>query len=127
MLYAHGTVVKKALTIGVLILTGTVVSGYMGYFYVTPNVTVVNTSQQTVRSFVVTLPNSRLDFGGLEPGETNIIYYSLDQSDGQYLASVVISDSIKINKSCGYVTTNEIHKRVTISYTEGGGITCTST
>ena len=118
---------KKALFITAIILACTGLSGYYGYFYVTPNVTVVNSSQNSVPSFVVTLPNSRLNFGSLDPGATNTIYYSMDQSDGNYSANVVTSDGSKLHKSCGSVTKNELHKRVVITYTKSGRIVCKGT
>lgn len=118
---------KKALVIGILILISTMAFCYFGYFYITPNVTVVNASHQKVPSFIVTIPNSRLDFGGIGPGETNTIYYSIAQADGRYSAMVTTSDGVTLRKTCGAVTKNEIHKRVIITYSEARGFICTGT
>tara|TARA_R110002072_G_scaffold1780_15_gene15021 strand:- start:3193 stop:3582 length:390 start_codon:yes stop_codon:yes gene_type:complete len=97
------------------------------YFYITPNVTVVNALHQKVPSFIVTLPNSRLDFGAIAPGETNTIYYSFIQADGRYSTMVTTSDGSTLRKTCGAVTKYKIHKRVIITYTGTQGITCTGT
>jgi hypothetical protein len=118
--------VKIALIAGI-ILVGTALSGYFGYFYIMPNVTVVNASNRHVPSFTVTLPDSRLDFGSLNPDETNTIYYSIDQTDGYYSATVITTDGRQLSKTCGTVTGNEIHKRVNITLTEAQGLTCTGT
>lgn len=117
---------KNALII-VIALTATILAGYFGYFFITPNVAVVNASSGDVSSFVVTLPNSRLDFGALKSGETNTIYYSIAQSDGSYSTMVITKDGRKLNKTCGTVTENEIHKRVTITFTETQGLACAGT
>jgi len=108
-------------------LIGTVLAGYFAYFYITPNVEVVNASSHNVSSFVVTLPSSRLDFGGLEPGEKNTIYYSIAQTDGYYSTMVVTEDGIELSNICGTVKENQIHKRVRIILTEAKDLTCEGT
>jgi hypothetical protein len=60
---AYGTAVKKTLFIGVPIPSCTAFFSCVGYFHITPNATVVIVSNHSLPSSIVTLPNSRLDFG----------------------------------------------------------------
>lgn len=88
------------------------VTAYYGTFYVMPSVTVINNSGTSIESATVNLPSSYLDFGPISHGKTNTIHYSLKQVDGIYEYSFDFADGESINGKCGYVTQNEINKRV---------------
>ncbi len=75
-----------------------------------PRVIVDNLSLEEIHSVKVKVPNSKLDFGALNKGSMQTIYYSINQSDGTYHYVVEYSDGEKISGECGYVTSNEIGK-----------------
>ncbi len=114
----------KTILITLSVILACVAGAYAGYFFVSPSVTVVNASSRTIAGFVVTLPSSRLDFGVLGPGESNTIYYSLTQERGVYSTKVEIDTESSIDAACGEVSSNELHKRVTITLTEDQRIVC---
>jgi len=102
-------------------------AAYFGYFFVSPSVTVINASSDGISKVIVTLPSSRLDFGGLEPGGKNTIYFSISQADGKYMTSVTTDSGQSLEKSCGFVTGNEFHKRVKITLTDAKDLRCEGT
>ena len=106
-----------AVVLGLLILI------YYGYFFVMPSVTVINNSEFTIENARVELPNSGLDFGRLQPADTNSIYYDLEQSNGSYQYQMTLSDGSRISGTCGEVTSHEIHKRMIINFNQDK-VTC---
>ena len=104
-------------------LTLLLVTLYFSYFWLLPNVTVTNQSQVKILSVKVRLPQSNLDFGALAHGQANTIYYDLTQQDGSYQVELV-STKGQVNLSCGYVTQNEIHKRVNIIVNSDMQVSC---
>lgn len=114
----------KVALISSLSLAVIVLAAYFGYFFISPSVTVINSSSDDVLRMIVTLPSSRLDFGALEPGGRNTIYYSITQADGKYVASVTTASGENLEKSCGIVTNYEFHKRVEITLTDTKDLTC---
>ena len=116
----------KTILIILFTLIGTAIAGYFGYLYLLPNVTVINNSNVPITSFVIQLPGSRLDFGGIEPGAHNTIYYKLNQTDGSYQISTTLEGEKVLEKNCGYITNNELHKRVTVTLTQSQTLICAS-
>ncbi|WP_440877331.1 hypothetical protein [Thalassotalea sp. PLHSN55] len=129
---------KNALkiTLGSLLL---LVVGYYSYLYVLPSVTVINHTNKTLIAANVSLPNSHLDFGDIASGQQNTIYYQLKQQDGEYHYNFILSDvsnftdltekpdkNTVLTGRCGYITDNEIHKRVVIELNPSLGIKCSS-
>lgn len=114
----------KAALIFTLSLAVVGLVAYFGYFFISPNITVVNSSSEEVSKIVVALPGSRLDFGALEPGAENTIYYSISQADGAYTTSITTASGVNMEKSCGSVTNNEFHKRVRITLTAARDLIC---
>ncbi|MCC2615450.1 hypothetical protein LJ739_04250 [Aestuariibacter halophilus] len=100
------------------------VVAYYGSAFVMPSVTVVNKSGVALEEVEVALPSSNLDFGALENGEENTLHYSLDQSDGVYNYHFKRNSSVIFRGSCGYVTGNELHKRVVITFNENNEVVC---
>ncbi|TPH17326.1 hypothetical protein [Litorilituus lipolyticus] len=86
---------------------------YQSYFFILPSITLVNNTSDTINVAVVTLPNSRIDFGEIKSSQRNTIYYELEQSDGEYQYHIAIKDKIFKGK-CGYITHSEYHKRIEI-------------
>ncbi|WP_394229365.1 hypothetical protein [Shewanella colwelliana] len=97
---------------------------YYGSAFVMPSVTVVNKSGDVVEQVEVALPNSNLNFGALTDGEENTLHYSLEQSDGVYNYQFKSKSSVVFRGSCGYVTNNEIHKRVVITVNKSNDVAC---
>ena len=102
-----------------------IIALYYSTFYVLPSVTVVNNSTTRLSTAQVTLPSSRLDFGAIPAGEANTLHYSLSQpTDGAYQYTFIKSDGEQYINRCGYVTNNEINKRVILTLESSGGVTC---
>ncbi len=98
---------------------------YYLMFYVLPSVTVVNKSTTRLTTALVKLPSSWLDFGAIYPGESNTLHYSLSQpKDGTYQYTFITSDGEQYINRCGYVTNNEINKRIILTLESSGGVTC---
>lgn len=102
-------------TIFVLVV---VIAIYHISFFVMPSVTVQNESSSDIKLAYITLPNSGLDFGEIKKQQKNTIHYSLQQSDGVYQYRIVKQSGIEQKGQCGYITNNEIHKRVVILITD---------
>jgi hypothetical protein len=90
---------------------------YYGSYYIMPSVTVINKSGVDIKSTIINLPNSNLDFGAFSQGQQNTIHYALAQSDGVYKYQFDFEDKPSIIGECGYVTQNQINKRVVITLT----------
>jgi hypothetical protein len=102
------------------------VAAYFISFYIMPSVTVKNLTNVNIQSANVSLPNSGLNFGPIGAQRTNTIHYSLKQSDGVYQYRFTLDNGLVALGECGYVTNNEIHKRMEISITEGATVVCKS-
>ena len=116
--------VKFVISIFVLLVVA-----YYGSAFVMPSVTIVNNSTQFIDQIEVALPSSNLNFGGLNVGETNTLHYSLEQNDGEYqyqFTQTQTNDAepVVYRGSCGYVTGNEIHKRVVITLNANNVVEC---
>jgi hypothetical protein len=96
---------------------------YYLYFYISPSVTVKNESHNIITNVNVSLPESNLDFGSIEVGEGNTIYYSLSQSDGSFNYSFMIGNK-QISGFCGYMTNNEVNKRFVIAVSKSNVVVC---
>ena len=97
---------------------------YSASRYIFPSIAVVNNSQKTIEQASIALPSSRLDFGTINSSASNTLHYYLSQSDGEYRYKFTLSDSTVIEGRCGYVTHNQIHKRVEISIDNENVVTC---
>lgn len=130
----------KLLSKIILLTSALPVVVYHGYFFMLPSVTVVNNSGERLRA-VVTLPVSNLDFGEIEAGEDNQIYYEVSQPDGDYQYQFTIGDDAgvdagvdaegntgrreqKIQGRCGYVTHSQYHQRVKIIVNQQLEVSC---
>jgi len=87
-----------------------------------PSITIINNASTAIQHAQVTLPNSGLDFGVVQKGSDNTIYYSLAQLDGTYRYQFKLANGREFSGECGYVTGNELHKRVVITVRENGVI-----
>jgi hypothetical protein len=114
VLYARGGINLRGflyLAAGTMLI---LIAAYYGSFYVMPSISVVNNSGAHIKSMTVNLPSSHLDFGTISQGQTNTLHYSLDQADGVYEYQIGFADELSIQGKCGYVTQNEINKRVSL-------------
>ena len=114
MLDAGGRNLKVVLYLvaGIMLI---LVTAYYGTFYVMPSVSVINNSGADIKSAIINLPGSHLDFGPISQGQSNTIHYSLDQADGVYEYQFDFADKQSIHGECGYVTQDEINKRVSLT------------
>jgi hypothetical protein len=93
------------------------------YFYINPSVTVINKSEHIILEVNIKLPESNLNFGTVERGGENSIYYELSQSDGNYQYSFKLGNTITEGK-CGYLTKNEINKRFFLIINKSNFVSC---
>jgi hypothetical protein len=107
----------KVFLLSVIALLAILVGVYYGSFYVMPSITIINNSGVTIESAKVRLPNSNLDFGSVESVQKSTLHYYLSQNDGEYEYKFIFSDDVSIAGACGYLTKNEINKRVSITVT----------
>lgn len=91
---------------------------YYGIFYVMPAVTVSNQSETAITHANVALPNSNLDFGVIKNGSQSTIHYDLTQRDGNYKYHFNVGGNKELIGECGYVTNNEVHKRLLVIVTK---------
>jgi len=87
-----------------------------------PSITIINNASTAIQHAQETLPNSGLDFGVIHKGSENTIYYSLAQRDGSYRYQFKLANGSEFSGECGYVTGNELHKRVVIAVRENSVI-----
>ncbi|KNC67804.1 hypothetical protein AC626_08470 [Pseudoalteromonas rubra] len=79
-----------------------------------------------VFGWVSAIPSSSgLDFGPINAGTKNTIYYALKQRDGVYQYQLKIESGLVLSGKCGYVKNNEVHKRVVLLVKENQ-VTCQS-
>ncbi|MDQ9092058.1 hypothetical protein RC083_10705 [Pseudoalteromonas haloplanktis] len=98
---------------------------YWSSFFILPAITIVNYSGATIAQAEIDLPNSHLDFGAISNGASNTLHYSLaQQQNGVYNYTFITAKSVANHGSCGYVTNNEINKRVVISVHKDNRVTC---
>lgn len=114
---------KAVLKISIL-LSLIAVAAYFISFYVMPSVTVKYISNTSIQAAKVTLPNAGLDFGPIEAKEQNTIHYSLEQTEGGYKYHFVLKNGVVLEGDCGFVTSNEVHKRFEILVKEGHKVVC---
>ena len=99
-------------------------SSYFIYFWVSPCISIENHSTILITHSEISIPTSHLDFGAIQPNSSNAIYYSLKQSDGEYIFSIKLSNQKIIKGSCGYVRDWQVHKRLVIQLNNNLEITC---
>lgn len=100
------------------------VAAYHLAFFVMPAITVKNDFSQGITHATVALPSSNLDFGHIVSGEENTLHYSLEQGDGVYKFQLQLVDGTELKGICGYVTNNEVNKRVLIRLTKDKKVLC---
>lgn len=100
----------KRIAVFVFGVGAVLVSIYKVYFMIMPQVVVENFAGERIKLFEVVLPSNKLNFGTLEAGSINAIYYSLDQADGTYRYRVVFYDDYEKTGECGDITKNELGK-----------------
>lgn len=108
---------KRTLKIAA-ILVSLPLAAYQLYYFILPAVTVVNTTGSLIENARVDLPNSGLDFGEIGGDSENTIYYSLEQSDGEYQYLITVQGGLVLSGRCGVVSNNEFHKRLVIMVQE---------
>lgn len=111
-------ITMKLLVKYTLVICVCVAASYYLTFFVLPSVTLINNTNSDIESVKITLPNSGLDFGKVYRQQQNTIHYSLKQNDGVYEYHIVKLDGVTLSGTCGYVTSNEFHKRVFVQVTE---------
>jgi hypothetical protein len=116
----------KLITKLVIAMLTVLVVAYYGSAFVMPSITIVNNSGHTVEQIEIALPSSNLNFGSLMTGEQNTLHYTLRQNDGAYHYKFKHEDSSIFRGTCGYVTKNEIHKRVIITLKKNNEVVCTT-
>mgnify|MGYP007022669976 CR=1 FL=1 len=97
---------------------------YYASAYIMPSITIINNSGALIEQAEVTLPNNRLDFGDIANKKQNTLHYSLTQNDGDYRYQFEYANNKTLKGSCGYVTNNEMHKRVIITIVQNNHVIC---
>jgi len=98
---------------------------YYSSFYILPSITIVNNSGAQITQAEIDLPSTHLDFGSIEQGTSNTLHYALTQQrDGVYTYRIDAKDLAVYHGSCGYVTNNELHKRVVIYIASNAQVVC---
>jgi hypothetical protein len=97
---------------------------YYASFYVMPSITIVNDSGVLIKQVRVTLPDSHLDFGAIDKHQVNTLHYDLTQNDGVYHYQINFTEADWFKGSCGYITNNEIHKRVVVTIDQHKEVRC---
>jgi len=96
---------------------------HRSYLFILPNITLINNTVNRIDTAIVTLPNSRIDFGEIKSSKRNTIYYNLAQGDGEYQYHIVSKDKV-LKGACGYVTKSEYHKRLILMVQQDLTIIC---
>jgi len=99
---------------------------YYSVMFIMPSITIINTSGVTIDQAEITLPANHLDFGAIVNAQQNTLHYALNQNDGSYQYNFKMTGLADIKGDCGYVTQNEIHKRVYISINHNLEVICKS-
>ena len=100
------------------------VLAYGAYIALMPRVKIENLSSQFVQSVTVELPNNTLTFGPLKSGDIQVIYYSLNQSDGAYKYHVKFDSDEEVSGECGYVSSNDLGKSFLITLRPDKDVSC---
>lgn len=114
----------KKLAIIILVIVALAGAGLLAFKLGSPEIVVENASASTIREVVVELPSNRVVFGEIQPGSESTIYYSATQGDGVYAYSIEFAGAPKLVGSCGYVTGNEIGKRLHLVIETEGRAVC---
>ena len=115
--------VKKSI-IGIIILLALLITGLGIYVISSPEVMIVNHSNQNVNEVIVELPSNRIVFGAISPKSESTIFYSWSQVEGVYEYQVSFASGSKKIGKCGYVTHHEIGKRLILIVNEDLSVTC---
>lgn len=115
--------VKKSI-ISIVILLVLLLASLGIYLIGSPEVVIVNQSSQNIDEVSVKLPSSRIVFGSIPPKSESTIYYSWSQAEGVYEYQVSFADGSSQTSQCGYVTHNEMGKRLTLIVHADLTVTC---
>ena len=114
---------KKSI-IGLIVLLVLVVAILGTYVIGSPEVVIVNQSNQNVDEVVVKLPSNRIVFGSISAKSESTIFYSWSQAAGMYEYQVSFAGGSNQTGKCGYVTHHEIGKRLTLIVHADLTVTC---
>lgn len=95
-----------------------------GYYFISPSITLVNHAGVTVESAIVTLPDSRLDFGSLKDQQENRIYYQLGPKTGSYRYHIKLENGGELLGHCLALDRYDLHKRVVITILSANQVSC---
>lgn len=101
-----------------------VVASYYVSMFIMPSITIVNHSGHLIAQAKIILPNNQLDFGTIAHRQQNTLHYSLTQNDGVYRYQFEYANQVIVEGHCGYVTNNQINKRVTLVIKQDNQVTC---
>ena len=87
---------------------------HQAIYWVLPSIEIINNSGVQIKQASAELPKSNLDFGLIENGQHNRVYYSLDQNDGTILYEFSFSNGNVVNGSCMYIYDNMVNDRIVI-------------
>ena len=98
---------------------------FLGLYAIgSPEVVIANHSSQNVIEVIVKLPSNRIVFGSISPKSESTIFYSWSQAEGMYEYQVSFAGGLSQTGKCGYVTHNEIGKRLTLIVNANLTVTC---
>lgn len=114
----------KKLIIGIIVLLASLITGFGICSIGSPEIVFVNDSSQSISEVIVKLPSNRVVFGAVSPKSESTIYYSWTQADGVYEYQVLLPGGLNQSGRCGYVTQQEIGKRLTLIVHTDLTVTC---
>lgn len=77
-----------------------------------PQVTILNSSGESVVDAKITLSDSDLEFWSLNDGDTKELYYSIFQKEGKYRYHFALKNNITLSGECGDIKNFELGKHV---------------
>jgi len=115
--------VKKSI-IGLVVLLVLLTASLGVYLMGSPEVVVVNQSNQNINEVTVKVPSSRIVFASISPKSESRIFYSWSEAEGSYEYQVSFAGGSSQPAKCGYVTHHEIGKRLTLIIHADLTVTC---
>lgn len=120
----HGT--KRFLTylaLGLAALALMLAGAISLLLWITPSVTLLNSTGATLYNPTLLLPDNTLPFDDLAPGAQARVFYDAEQSTGKYQLEFT-HNGIRRQFSCGQLENGEWGKRMVIQVSATGQVAC---
>lgn len=97
---------------------------WLAFQWLAPEVVIKNQSDTRVEEVVIQLPSNRIVFGRVDAKQKLKIFYSLSQSDGEYVYQVMIQDQPIQSGHCGQIANNQFGKQLNLIINQDLGVVC---